>query len=135
MDSTYYQQIQELQKSIYTYLDPAQWNTMKFNSIFDRKDIEVTKEEFRKMIKGFLYISQPWLKSIKKGKLTADILKRYPALYEAIQGADFIGENGIKLFLEQIASSIKMVEDFNLTGETISDKFRGNSLLDEWLSE
>ncbi len=109
MDSTYYQQIQELQKSIYTYLDPAQWNTMKFNSIFDRKDIEVTKEEL--------------ISLAEKGKLTADILKRYPALYEAIQGADFIGENGIKLFLEQIASSIKMVEDFNLTGETISDKF------------
>ena len=44
-DSAYYQQIQELQKSIYTYLDPAQWNTIKFENVFDRKDIKVIKEE------------------------------------------------------------------------------------------
>ena len=109
MDSTYYQQIQELQKSIYTYLDPAQWNTMKFDSIFDREGIEATKEEL--------------ISLAKEGKLTADTLKSYPTLYKAIQGTDFIGNNGIALFLEQIASSVKMVEDFNHTDETLSEKF------------
>ena len=32
MDSTYYQQIQKLQKSIYTYLDPAQWENQVYQT-------------------------------------------------------------------------------------------------------
>ncbi|MCI8624868.1 MAG: hypothetical protein HFI40_01060 [Lachnospiraceae bacterium] len=91
MDWDYYQELEDLQKLIHSYYNTGQWNTIKFENIFDREDIEITKEELVSLA--------------KEGKLTANTLQSYPALYKAIQEADFIGNSGILLFLKQIRSA------------------------------
>lgn len=45
VDWDYYQELEDLQKLIHSYYNTDQWNTIKFNSIFDREDIKATKEE------------------------------------------------------------------------------------------
>ncbi len=96
VDWDYYQELEDLQKLIHSYYNTDQWNTIKFNSIFDREDIDATKEELVSLA--------------REGKLTSTVLKSYPALYKAIQEADFVGENGIFLFLKQIRAAAEASE-------------------------
>ncbi|MDE7415743.1 MAG: hypothetical protein K2N44_05405 [Lachnospiraceae bacterium] len=93
-EQDFYDYLSSMQKMIYEYYSPATWNNLEFDSIFDTKDIEKTKEELVSMYKS--------------GELSsAEMLEQFPKLNEAIKQSEIIaGEssNVYKEFFNEIAA-------------------------------
>lgn len=106
-------QLVEQQRLIYSYYDPATYNTIKFDEIFDTEGIEVTKNEL--------------IALAQEGKLDAKVISQYENLSKAIEEAGFICD-GIRkpvgMFLEQIKAGASTGEDFTAT---YSDSFSLNA--------
>ena len=92
-EQNFYDYLTSLQKMIYEIYDPATWNSMEFDSIFDTDGIEKTKEELIALQKA--------------GKLSPEVLQSYPKLCEAIERSGIIaGEESdvFKEFYNEIAA-------------------------------
>ena len=105
-----YNKIVDAMKLIYQYTDQAGWNNIQFNDIFNTDGIEKSKDELIEMAQA--------------GSLTEDELKKYPSLYQAIENADFLGDNidNAEEFINQIKASQDAVEDLGNT-EVDTDTF------------
>ena len=105
-----YNKIVDAMKLIYQYTDQAGWNNIQFNDIFNADGIEKTKDELIEMAQA--------------GSLTEDELKKYPSLYQAIESADFLGNDidNAEEFINQIKASQDAVEDLGNT-EVDTDTF------------
>lgn len=106
-----YNKIVDAMKLIYQYTDQAGWNNIQFNDIFNTDGIEKSKDELIEMAQA--------------GSLTEDELKKYPSLYQAIENADFLGDNidNAEEFINQIKASQDAVEDLGNT-EVDTDTFK-----------
>ena len=85
------QSLSSMQKLIYEYLQPDDWNSLRFASVFDREEIEVTKDELIAMA--------------KEGSLSEDTIKSYQNLNLALEQSDLLledGETAAAAFLKQI---------------------------------
>ena len=92
-EQNFYDYLTSLQKMIYEIYDPATWNSLEFDSIFDTDGIEKTKEELIALQKA--------------GKLSPEVLQSYPKLCEAIERSGIIaGEESdvFKEFYNEIAA-------------------------------
>ncbi|MBD5538321.1 MAG: hypothetical protein HDQ99_22300, partial [Lachnospiraceae bacterium] len=92
-EQEFYDYLTSLQKMFYEIYDPATWNSLEFDSIFDTDGIEKTKEELIALQKA--------------GKLSPEVLQSYPKLCEAIEESGIIaGEESdiLKEFYNEIAA-------------------------------
>ena len=86
-------QIEQWQKNIYSIVNPNKWNAIEFDSIFDVKGAERTKEELIALAQA--------------GKLDSETIGQWTNLSKAIQDANLITENGVtntEEFINQIVA-------------------------------
>ncbi|MCM1100149.1 MAG: hypothetical protein NC079_00640 [Clostridium sp.] len=81
-----YDYLSSVQKMIYEFYSPATWNSLEFDSIFDTKGLEKTKEELIAMAKA--------------GELSPEVLQSFPKLNAAIRDSELIVSEGSDIFRE-----------------------------------
>ena len=92
-------------KLIYSTVNPAKWNTIKLDSIFDTEGLEKTKEELVKMAKD--------------GTLDESTITGYSKLNAVLSGSNLIlgeGQNSVKAFVDGIKAMA--IETAGVTGAT-----------------
>ncbi|MDE5679936.1 MAG: hypothetical protein K2I01_05830, partial [Lachnospiraceae bacterium] len=105
-EQEFYDYLSSMQKMFYEIYDPATWNSLEFDSIFDTDGIEKTKEELIALQKA--------------GELSPEVLQSYPKLCKAIEESGIIaGEESdvFKEFYNEIAALADKQKDI------IADKF------------
>lgn len=104
-----YQKTSDEIKLIYSELAPDKWNEMEISSIFNRKEIEKTKEELIELEQA--------------GKLTQDVIQSFPNLNEAIHNSDLItdGKTKMEAFKHEIEAAA--------LGMKVLDQNTGNTSL------
>ncbi|MCM1247627.1 MAG: hypothetical protein NC251_04265 [Lachnoclostridium sp.] len=107
-----YDYLSSMQKMIYEFYSPVTWNNLAFDSIFDKKGLEKTKEELMAMAKA--------------GELSPETLKSYPKLSQAIRDSELIigeGSDAFKEFYNELAALADKQKDAAKSVGSFNDIF------------